>query len=88
MKLKEGFLIHQAGDETLVVASGPAASVFNGLIRNNETAGFIFEQLQHPTTEQAIVDAMEARYDAPREQIARDVHRIVERLRSEGFLDE
>lgn len=88
MKLKEGFLLHQAGEETLVVASGPAASVFNGLIRNNGTAGFIFEQLQHPTTEEAIVDAMEERYDAPREQIAGDVRRIVERLRSEGFLDE
>lgn len=88
MKLKEGFLLHQTGDETLVVASGPAADVFNGLIRNNETAGFIFEQLQHPTTEKAIIDAMEARYDAPRAQIAADVHRIVERLRTEGFLDE
>lgn len=88
MKLKEGFLLHQAGEETLVVASGPAASVFNGLIRNNGTAGFIFEQLQHPTTEEAIVDAMEERYDAPREQIAGDVRRIVECLRSEGFLDE
>ena len=88
MKLKEGFLLHQTGDEILAVASGPAASVFNGLIRNNETAGFIFEQLQHPTTEESIVDAMAARYDAPREQIAADVHHIVERLRSEGFLDE
>lgn len=88
MKLKDGFLLHQTGEETLVVASGPAASVFNGLIRNNETAGFIFAQLQQPTTEEAIVDAMAARYDAPREQIAADVHRLVERLRAEGFLDE
>lgn len=88
MKLKDGFLLHQTGEETLVVASGPAASVFNGLIRNNATAGFIFAQLQRPTTEEAIVDAMEARFDAPREQIAADVHRLVERLRAEGFLDE
>lgn len=88
MKLKDGFLLHQTGEETLVVASGPAAAVFNGLIRNNATAGFIFAQLQHPTTEEAIVDAMEARYDAPRAQIAADVHRLVERLRAEGFLDE
>lgn len=88
MKLKEGFLLHQTGDETLVVASGKAAEVFNGLIRNNDTAGFIFAQLQQPTTEEAIVDAMEARYAAPREQIAADVHHMVERLRAEGFLDE
>lgn len=88
MKLKDGFLLHKAGDETLVVANGPAAAFFNGLIRNNGTAGFIFEQLQSPTTEEAIVDAMEARYDAPRDRIAADVHRIIERLRDEGFLDE
>lgn len=34
------------------------------------------------------MDAMAARFDAPREQIAADVHRLVERLRAEGFLDE
>lgn len=88
MKLKDGFLLHKTGEETLVVASGPAAAVFNGLIRNNSTAGFILEQLQQTTTEEAIVDAMEARYDAPQAQIAADVHRMVERLRAEGFLDE
>lgn len=88
MKLKDGFLIHPDGRETMVVASGPAARVFNGLIRNNATASFIFEQLQHPTTEQAIVDAMAQRYDAPRERIAADVHQMVQRLRDEGFLDE
>lgn len=88
MKLKEGFLLHRTGDETLVVANGPAAAVFNGLIRNNETAGFIFEQLQQPTTEEAIVDAMAQRYDAPRARIAADVHTMVQRLRDEGFLDE
>ena len=88
MKLKDGFLIHPDGRETMVVASGPAAQVFNGLIRNNATASFIFAQLQRPTTEQAIVDAMVQRYDAPREQIAADVHRMVQRLREEGFLDE
>ncbi len=88
MKLKEGFLLHRAGDETLVVANGPAAAVFNGLIRNNDTAGFIFEQLQRPTTEAAIVDAMVRRYDAPRQRIADDVHAMVQRLRDEGFLDE
>lgn len=88
MKLKEGFLLHRTGDETLVVANGPAAAVFNGLIRNNETAGFIFAQLQQPTTEEAIVDAMAERYDAPRARIAADVHAMVQRLRDEGFLDE
>lgn len=88
MKLKDGFLMHPDGNETLVVASGPASRVFNGLIRNNATASFIFQQLQHPTTEQAIVDAMVQRYDAPREQIAADVRRMVQQLRDEGLLDE
>lgn len=88
MKLKKGFLLHDVGDEYMVVATEEAAAVFNGLIRNNATANFIFSQLLTDTTEEQIVDAMFAQYDAPRERISADVHNIIKRLRDEGFLDE
>ncbi len=87
MKLKDGFLLHDVGDEHMVIATGEAAKVFNGLIRNNETAHFLYCQLMNETTEEALVDAMAEQYDAPRERIAADVHRFLEQLRELGFLD-
>lgn len=88
MKLKEGFILHNVGDEHMVVATGEAGKLFNGLVRNNATANFIFEQLLQETCEEQIVDAMMAKYDASREQIASDVKRVVNQIREAGFLDE
>ena len=46
MKLKSGIVMEKTGDEYIVVATGEAAKSFNGIIRNNKTANFVFEQLK------------------------------------------
>lgn len=84
MKLKETFITYDSGDaHTMVATEG-----FMGMVRSNKTAAFIIEQLKQPTTPERIVDAMLARYDAPREVIERDVARILDKLRSIGALEE
>ena len=88
MKLKEGFILHEVGNEHMAVATGEAAVNFNGIVRNNKTAADIFELLQTETTEDAIVDAMCEKYDADRSVIARDVADIIEKMRKAGFLHE
>ncbi len=88
MKLKEGLVSHKTGDEYIVVAVGTVGRDFNGMIRNNESANFIFELLTEHTTEESIVERMSERYDAPRDVIAADVHRVLEELREADFLDE
>ena len=86
MKLKPGFITHNVGKEQMMVAAGPAAKQFHGLVRSNETAAFIVNCLKQETTEEAIVDAMLEQYEAPRETIRQDVHRVVEQLRQIGAL--
>lgn len=88
MKLKEGFMTHEVGGEHMVVAAGEAGKIFNGLIRNNKTAGFIYDMLLQETTEEQIVDAMLEKYEASREQVLADVRRIIGEIRKAGFLDE
>ena len=87
MKLKEGFILQQVGDEYMAVATGEAAKDFNGLVRSNKTANDILRLLMTDTTEEKVIDAMLERYDAPREVIAEDVHRTILRLREAGFID-
>lgn len=88
MKLKKGFILHQVGDEYMAVATGEAAKHFNGLVRNNKTAQFIFEQLLQDTTEADVVEAVANKFDAPVEQIAADVRLVLSKIREAGFLDE
>ena len=86
MKLKPGFVTHKVGKEQMMVAAGPAARSFHGLVRSNETAAFIINCLKKETSEEAIVEAMLAEYEAPRETVEQDVHRIVVKLREIGAL--
>ncbi len=79
MKLKSGFVTHESnGEQILVSASGE----FNGLAKSNKTAAFIINCLKNETTEDEIVSKMSEIYDAPKEIISRDVHNIIEKLKS------
>ena len=86
MRLKDGFVTHDADGEQIMVAAGNAK--FAGLVRSNKTAAYIVDLLKTNTTKTDIIDAMAAKYDAPRERIAEDVENILVSLRSIGAIDE
>ena len=86
MKLKNGFITHEMGDQQVMVAAGDTG--FSGLVRSNKTAAFIVDCLKEETTMEKIVDAMAEKYDAQKDVIARDVETILNKLRSIRALDE
>ena len=86
MKLNENFLTQDIDDTQVMVATGDAA--FSGIIRSNQTAAEIVNHLTEETTRDEVVDKMCAKYDAPREVIAKDVDMVIETLRNVGALDE
>lgn len=88
MRVKEGFILHNVGEEYMAVATGEAAENFNGIVRGNETAAYIFELLQKETTEEEIVNAMCERYEAERSVIEADVKGIINQMRKAGFIHE
>ncbi len=87
MRLKKGFIRHKVGEEYMAVATSEASKDFHGLIRNNETADYLFELLMNETSEEELVDNMCKRYDADRKQIEADVHELLECLKKTGFLE-
>ncbi|MBQ6375183.1 MAG: PqqD family protein [Clostridia bacterium] len=86
MKLKDSYITQVIDDTQFLVAVGPGS--FNGVVRSNETAAFIVDCLRSNTTEEAIVDAMCAQYNAPRDVIAADVGKILDTLRGIDALEE
>ena len=42
MKLKSGIVMEKPGEDTIVLAPPAPAKSFNGIIRNNKTANFVF----------------------------------------------
>ena len=88
MRLKKGFLLHDVGTEHMAVAMGEASKEFNGIIRNNETAHFIFQLLLEDVTMDEIVGRLSQQYDAPADVIRQDAEELIAKLRKEGLLDE
>lgn len=87
MRLKEGYIIHKTGDETILIATGKACADFNGIVRNNSTASFILSLLQKEIAEEEITDKVLEAYDIDRITAERDVREFISQLQQEGFLE-
>ena len=86
MKLNKGFITHNDGSEKLLVSTG--ASKFSGLVRSNETAGFIIDCLENDTTEAEILAKMQEKFNGPKELMERDIKTILDQLRQIGAIDD
>lgn len=86
MKLSSGFITHNDGDDKILVSTG--ATQFSGLVRSNQTAGFIIECLKKETTEAEILEDMKAKYEGSEELMKRDITKVINQLREIGAIDE
>ena len=86
MKLKDSFITQNIDDTQFLVPVG--AEAFHGIVRSNKTAAFIVDCLKEETTKEKIVDAMCAKYAAPRETIEKDVGTVLDTLRRIHALEE
>ena len=79
MRLRNEFITHQVDGSQVMVST--ETRLFSGLVRSNETAAFIIDCLKEETTEEKIVDKILEEYDVSREIAARDVKKILLKLR-------
>ena len=84
MKLKDSFITHDSdGEQIMVDTSG----LFSGMVRSNKTAAYIVELLKEEHTLDELVDALYAKYDAPKDVLKKDAEAIVEKLKQAGCLE-
>lgn len=84
MKLRDGFVICNTGDEQIMVDTG---SRFRGMVRMNATAAFIANCLGQEMTRDALLTKLEGKYDAPRQVLEGDLERVLASLAKIGALD-
>ena len=85
MKLKNEFITHMDGENQMMV---DVSAKFSGLVRSNKTAAEIIDLLKKDTTEENIISVMLKKYDVSESVLKQDVHRIIEKLKSIGAIDE
>ena len=84
MKLREKFIVHNMGDEILLVSADD--SVNQGFIRGNSTTAVIIEALSRDVSETEIVDRLIEEFDAPRDVVADDVREVLAKLDQIGAI--
>lgn len=85
MKLKEGFIVHDVDNESMLIATGEVQ--FSGIVKGNKMLGEVLSYMKVDTTEAEIVRKMRAKYDAPEGKIEADVKRVVTELRKIGAIE-
>ncbi len=84
MKIRDDFLTAEIGEELFLVPVGAAAETVRGVVRLNETAAFIVNQMKEETTLDAVVDAVLGEYETTREEAEKHVKALLARLREIG----
>ena len=85
MKLKESFVTHKNKDDYMMI---DASGKFAGLIHSNATTAFIVDCMRTETTREEIIQKMLDKYDADETDVAKDVDKIINALKSRGAVDE
>lgn len=88
MKLKNGIVTNSIDGESFAIATGEAAKEFNGLVKNNPTAAFIFELLKTEQTEDSIVAAMLEKYEVDEPTVRADVKELIDLLKSKNLIED
>ena len=88
MKLKEGLIITECGDEYIAVAAGEAGKAFSGMLKMNKTAGFIAKQLSLCDTDICdIVKAVLDKYEVDEKTARESVEKVIAAFEKQGLIE-
>ena len=88
MKIKEGFLLRQVGENHVVVPVGAQTVDFRCVITLNEVGAFLWQKLTADCTVADLVAAVLDEYDVTADIATADTERFVADLREKNLLDE
>ena len=89
MKLKDGFVLRELGDQFIVSPEGLDVLDSGKMFSLNEPAAYLWQQVQGKDfTEEILVQLLIAEYDVPEQTAREDVASLVEVLKASGVVDE
>jgi hypothetical protein len=81
-----GFVARQIAGETLIVPVSSRVGDLDAIYTLNEVGSRVWTLIKAPTSTEEIVTALCEEYDAPREQVERDVAELLEELQAKGLV--
>lgn len=89
MKTKKGFNLRTLGKEYILVAEGLEAANANRMISMNETAAFLWQQVEHKDFDAPmLVDLLVEHYDVTAETAEKDVAALLQTWREADIIED
>ena len=73
MKINKDFMLRKIADEYIIVPTGKASQIFNGMITVNDVAAFIWENVDECETTENIVSKVLSEFDIDEDTARQDV---------------
>lgn len=87
MKIKPEFMLHQIGEEYIVMHDGSTNVDFSRIINLNRTAAYLWQRFRDEDFDvDALTAALTERYDVVPEQARRDAEAFIQSLQRCGIL--
>lgn len=86
MRLKDDFILHNTGEDFVIIATGEATKNFNGIIKLNNMGGEIVGLLTTDISEEEIVKAIVEKYEVECEIAREDILNLLDSLRKAGVI--
>lgn len=88
MKINKDFMLRKIADEYIIVPTGKASQIFNGMITVNEVAAFIWENVDECETIENIVSKLLSEFDIDEDNARQDVEGFTSELIKIGMVTE
>jgi hypothetical protein len=80
VKIKDGFVMRRISDVHILAPAGEANIDLNGVITMNDSASFLFKQLQSEITKEALLSQLLDEYDVDAETAKEDIDAFCKQL--------
>ncbi len=88
MKIRNGFVVKELAGQYVVVALGETSKIFNGIIKLNDSAKFIWDKLSVGAEKDDVVNALLEEYEGvDRATAERDFDNFVNELKGANILE-
>ena len=87
MKIKEGFILRNVAGQNVVVPVGDNVMNFNAAITLNETAAFLWKQLENDVTEEELLKLLTEEYEIDEKTAKADIKVFLNVLKEHEILD-
>lgn len=86
MKIKADFYMKEVAGLNVVVATEDTAENMNSMINLNETAAFLWRQLESDTTKEELIKNLTQEYDVDYERASKSVDNFIKKLDEIGCI--